>query len=114
MSPSTTIAVLPHTPVRHKPQPATPKEKDSLSYEARLFDHSWDSRAYSTGLPLLKYDTLLRMNIVHIQNELAKLKGTIITPDKTKPEELGRLRGLLHDYGKITNSSNFGKVEASS
>ncbi len=87
----------PHTPAEDK---LLLNASDS-SYGARLFDHAWGNN--SADLPLLAYDTLQRTNIVHIQNELAKLKGRIFNNGKIEADERESLRSLLRDYGILTS-----------
>lgn len=101
--PSLTITAPPHTP--HTPAPL-PNSAQAVSsndspYGARLFDHAWESQAHSADLPLLSFDTLQRTNIVHIQNELAKLKGAIFTKETIETSEMERMRTLLRDYSKL-------------
>jgi len=103
ITPPPHIPHAPHAP--HTPAPVTSSAQDLTSndrpYGGRLFDHAWESQAHSADLPLLSFDTLQRTNIIHIQNELAKLKGAIFTKETIETSDLERMRTLLHHYSKL-------------
>jgi len=60
--------------------------------------------AYSESMkktdPVLgEYATLQRMNLIHIQNELADIKADLVQYETTTETQMLQLRSTIHEYG---------------
>jgi hypothetical protein len=53
-----------------------------------------------TKAHFLEFGTLQRMNIVDLQNQLAKIKGKVWKDTAATPNMMTELRETLKDYGK--------------
>jgi hypothetical protein len=51
--------------------------------------------------PLLDFGMLRRINLVHIQNELAEIKADVANTKTTTQEQMEKLRRLTHEYGEL-------------
>lgn len=51
--------------------------------------------------PLLDFGMLRRMNLVHIQNELAGIKADVANTKTTTQDQMEKLRRLTHEYGEF-------------
>ena len=72
--------------------------KDSMEYTERLFHYAYASQV--DDVHFMEYRLLQRVNIFHIQNELAKLKAAYWTNLNAGNDTLDELKVTLHDYGK--------------
>ena len=72
--------------------------EDAMNYGERLFHYTYATR--HDDVHFLEYRTLHRYNIFHLQNQLAKLKGSCWTKSDVTDETLGDLKNKLHDYSK--------------
>jgi hypothetical protein len=52
--------------------------------------------------PLLDFGMLRRLNLIHIQNELAEIKADVANSKTSSKEQLGQLRSLTHEYGWLS------------
>ena len=69
-----------------------------MSYAQRLFHYT-----YSTAdekLPFMGFRLLQRLNLVHLQNELAKLKIAVWKDMRANESDMQKLRVTMHQYGK--------------
>jgi hypothetical protein len=69
-----------------------------MSYEQRLFHYT-----YSTAdekLLFMGFRLLQRLNLVHLQNELAQLKSAVWKDMSADRKDLKKLRVTMHEYGK--------------
>jgi len=68
------------------------------SYSERLFNYA---HAASIREPhFLEFRLLHRLNLVHIQNDLAKFKGRILAQNSASEDDMKALRVTLHEYGE--------------
>lgn len=72
--------------------------QDGMLYSDRLFHYAYASQA--EDVHFMEYRLLQRMNIFHIQNELARLKGTCWTNLDADENTMNQLKTTLHEYGK--------------
>ena len=72
--------------------------EDGMDYENRLFHYAYATRH---DLHFLEYRLLERMNIFHLQNKLARLKGSVWKEQKASDSEMDELKTTLHEYGKF-------------
>ncbi|KAJ3950874.1 hypothetical protein N0V92_012733 [Colletotrichum tropicale] len=70
--------------------------RDDMDYAERVFRYSWHSG--NDEPHILEYRILNRINLFHLQNELAKLKSAVWSDFSAKEDDLARLRTTLHDY----------------
>ena len=77
--------------------------EDTMNYGERLFHYTYASR--DDDVHFLEYRTLHRYNIFHLQNQLAKLKGSCRSKRDVTDETLGDLKTKLHDYSKFLKSN---------
>lgn len=75
-----------------------------MDYAKRVFRYSWHSG--NDEPHILEYRILNRINLFHLQNELAKLKSAVWNDFSAKEDDLARLRTTLHDYGKSSHASH--------
>lgn len=74
-------------------------QDDESEYCARLLNYTNENRQTSyEDIHLLEFSTLQRMNLVHIQNQLAEIKADAIGHQKITQADLKSLRQLLHEY----------------
>lgn len=52
-----------------------------------------------------EYATLQRMNLIHIQNELADIKADLVQYQTTTETQMLRLRSTMHEYGVYHQNS---------
>jgi hypothetical protein len=97
------------------PKPAAEPPKlgeilDNMGYDQRLFHHTFATQ--NDDVHFLEYRILHRLNIFHIQNRLAKLKGSCWKDKKASEADLSELKTTLHDYSKClpceVDSGRFG------
>ena len=74
--------------------------KDGMRYSQRVFHHTYACQ--SEDVQFLEFRLLQRLNLVQLQNELARHKAAIWEGMEASEEELKAVRGTLHDYGKPT------------
>lgn len=72
--------------------------EDTMNYGERLFHYTYATR--HDDVHFLEYRTLHRLNIFHLQNQLAKLKGSCWTEHDVPNATLEELKNTLHDYSK--------------
>ena len=72
-----------------------------MGYGERLFHYTYATR--HDDIHYIGYRTLHRYNIFHLQNQLAKLKGSCWTKSDVTDETLADLKDTLHDYSKYLN-----------
>ena len=75
--------------------------EDTMNYGERLFHYTYATR--HDDVHFLAYRTLHRYNIFHLQNQLAKLKGSCWTKRDVTDATLGDLKNTLHEYSKYLN-----------
>lgn len=71
--------------------------EDGMSYEERLFHH-----AYRVGYEdpdFLMFRGLQTLNIINLQNELARCKADIWTKQAASEDSLQRIKRTMHEYG---------------
>lgn len=84
-----------------RPSAETPNPgviEDTMDYGERLFHYT-----IATGhddVHFLEYRTLHRLNIFHLQNQLAELKGSYWVKGDVPHGTLGELKIKLHDYSR--------------
>jgi hypothetical protein len=102
-----------HTNPAFLPHPQTPDsakktlffgDREISPYAKRLFDYVWRIKAHEHDLPILSYDTLHRTVIVHLQNELAKIKGKAFHNIEIGTTELELAPILLRNYSELSIS----------
>jgi hypothetical protein len=74
------------------------KFEDGMDYFQCLFHYAYTSR--TDEVHVVENRMLHRLNIFHLQNELAKLKGSIWTDMNASEDNLIKLRELLHEHGR--------------
>lgn len=72
--------------------------EDGMDYEERLFHYTYSTRHDEPHF--LEYRLLQRMNIFHLQNKLALLKGSTWKDQKAVESDMDELRTTLHHYGE--------------
>ena len=72
--------------------------EDTMKYGQRLCHYTYATR--HDDVHFLAYHDLHRLNILHLQNELAKLKGSCWAEENVPEAKLGDLKDKLHDYSK--------------
>ena len=72
--------------------------ESTMHYGERLFNYTYATR--HDDVHFLEYRTLHRLNIFHLQNQLAELKGSCWAKRDVPDETLGELKNKLHDYSK--------------
>ena len=72
--------------------------EDAMNYGQRLFHYTYAT--HHDDVHFLEYRTLHRLNIFHLQNQLAELKGSYWTERDAPRATLGELKTKLHDYSK--------------
>ena len=77
--------------------------EDTMNYGERLFHYTYSTR--HDDVHFLEYRTLHRYNIFHLQNQLAKLKGSCRSKRDLTDENLGGLKTKLHDYSPYIDSN---------
>ena len=75
--------------------------EDSMDYGERLFHYTYATQ--HDDVHVVGYRALHRYNIFHLQNQLAKLKGSCWTKHDVSDETLVDLKNTLHDYSKYLN-----------
>ena len=101
------------TPWFYPPPPVEERKlgiiKDDMEYSEKLFHYTyatqWDE------VHFLEFRLLHRLNIFHLQNKLAKLKGRYWDTLKVSDTELTEIGTALHSYSKAvfvhaTNASS--------
>ncbi|KAF4842317.1 hypothetical protein CGCSCA4_v008797 [Colletotrichum siamense] len=83
-------------PATHELKAVPGRIREGMGYAERMFHYSWQSGA--EDLPILEYRTLSKMNIFHLQNELAKLKASVWTGMSVSQDNLAKLRVTMHAY----------------
>ena len=89
------------------PPPAEETQKlgvieDDMNYGERLFHYTYATR--HDDVHFLEYRMLHRLNMFHLQNRLAKLKGSCWTTHASSEADLVDLKDTLHEYSKIPRS----------
>ncbi|KAJ9614774.1 hypothetical protein H2204_014472, partial [Knufia peltigerae] len=81
--------------------------KEGMTYEDRLFHYTYSSR--HDELYFLEYRLLERMNIFHLQNKLARLKGSCWEKQTAVPldSDSDDLRITLHQYATAVRDYAF-------
>ncbi len=72
--------------------------EDSMTYGERLFHYTYATR--KDEVHFLNYRMLHRLNIFHLQNRLARLKGSVWTKLDVSDTDLLDLQSTLYDYSK--------------
>ena len=90
-------------PAWFHPPPLTEPQKlgvieDDMNYGERLFHYTYGTR--HEDVHYLEYRMLHRLNIFHLQNRLAELKGSCWTNHDLTDADLLDLKNKLHDYSK--------------
>ena len=75
--------------------------EDTMDYGERLVHYTYNTR--HDDVHIVSYRTLHRYNIFHLQNQLAKLKGSCSTKRDVTDETLVDLKNTLHDYSRYLN-----------
>lgn len=73
--------------------------EENMSYDERLFHYTYATRY--DDVHFMEYRILHRLNIFHLQNKLAKLKGVCWTDHKLSDEKLTEMKTTLHEYSKL-------------
>lgn len=71
---------------------------DGMAYNERLFHYTHANRR--DEVHVLDNRMLHRLNIFHLQNRLAKLRGSIWTAFDASDTDLADLKIALHEYSK--------------
>ena len=66
-------------------------------YWHQLVQHTKNVQRQEPGL--VEFAGLQRMNLLHIQNQLAEIKADISDTKTTSQEQMQLLRKLMHEYG---------------
>ena len=98
-------ATAPSQPAWLHPPPAEETQKlgvieDGMNYGERLFHYTYATR--HDDVHFLEYRMLHRLNIFHLQNRLAKLKGSCWTTHDICEKDLMDLKDRLHEYSKLS------------
>ena len=72
--------------------------KDGMTYSQRLFHHTYASQTEDAHF--LEFRLLQRLNLVQLQNELARHKGAIWKNMEASEDDMRCLRVTLSDYGE--------------
>lgn len=73
--------------------------RDEMPYSQRLMKYVKSSS--ENDIAFLEYRTLHRINITHLQNELATIKSSIDNNPFPTEVELKEIRETLHTYGLL-------------
>ena len=73
------------------------KLDDNMTYSQRLFHHTYASQ--NEDAHLMEFRLLQRLNLVQLQNELARIKGKVWRNLEASEEDMKDLRVKLRDYG---------------
>ena len=76
--------------------PGAGRIKDGMTYDQRLFHYTWDAGRDEPYF--MAFRNLQRLNIVHLQNELAKKKRDILKKMAASKQDMEDLKTLLRDY----------------
>jgi hypothetical protein len=71
--------------------------KGDLPYDQRLFRYTWNAGGDEPHF--MAFRSLQRLNVVHIQNELASKKRDVIKKEAASETDMKELKVLLRDYG---------------
>ncbi|RFU32648.1 hypothetical protein B7463_g3639, partial [Scytalidium lignicola] len=72
------------------------RRAQNLSYDQKLYKYTVDNG--KKDMHFMEFQTLQRLNLVQIQNELAKLNAKARTDLAVPEEDMARIRVLLSDY----------------
>jgi hypothetical protein len=70
--------------------------RDEMNYEQRLLQYTINAGQHEPRF--LIFRGLQTLNIIRLQNELAKCKNTMWANRSASRDETGRLTALLHEY----------------
>ena len=73
------------------------KLDDNMTYPQRLFHHTYASQ--NEDAHFMEFRLLQRLNLVQLQNELARIKGKVWRNLEASEEDMKDLRVKLRDYG---------------
>ncbi len=90
-------------PNGQKAKAAPGKFEDGMNYSQRLFHYAYASQIDTVHV--LENRMLHRLNIFHLQNELARLKGAVWEDMSASDDDLIKLKTTLHDHGKQISSA---------
>jgi hypothetical protein len=85
-------------PNAQKAKPTPGKFEDGMDYSQRLFHYAYASQ--TDELHIVENRLLQRLNIFHLQNKLAKLKGAVWGDMSASDDDLDNLKSTLHDYSE--------------
>jgi hypothetical protein len=74
--------------------------KDGMIYDQRLFHYSYAAAA-AADAHFLAFRGLQRLNIVHLQNKLGRLKSTVWKDMAASDDILAKLEITLHQYSEL-------------
>lgn len=78
-----------------------------MKYSQRLYRCAVGAEQANEDPHFMIFRVLQRVNIIHIQNELARYKAIVRSEESASAEDLSQLRKLIHDYGKPPKHSVF-------
>lgn len=75
------------------------------SYDSQIFDFVQNKGSNFDAPALAEFKKLQRLNLVHLQNELATIKGDIHTAEAVTQAQRQTLRKLLREYSKSSTEA---------
>lgn len=75
----------------------------NMNYDQRLFHYTYSIADEKSSF--MSFRLLQRLNLVHLQNELAQLKINVWKNMSASPEDLVTLRRTMSEYGRSMDSS---------
>ncbi|KAH0438899.1 hypothetical protein CcaCcLH18_03045 [Colletotrichum camelliae] len=94
-----------HASVFRSEKSAPRRIRDDMDYAERIFHYAWQSG--NDEPHILEYRMLNRINLFHLQNELAKLKAAVWTDCSAEEGDLAKLRTTLHDYANAVRDYEY-------
>lgn len=86
---------------------AVRQELARMKYSQRLYRYAAGAEQANEDPHFMIFRELQRVNIIHVQNELARYKAIVRSAESASAEDLSHLRKLVHDYGKPPKYSVF-------
>ncbi|KAK4117898.1 hypothetical protein N656DRAFT_69339 [Canariomyces notabilis] len=90
------LGATPGSPETRMGNPHQSNPFHSTDYWAKLVDYTGETSR--DDFTLLEFATLQRLNLIHLQNELALIKADFVGCRKTSEEHMEKLRTLLREY----------------
>ncbi|KAL1840983.1 hypothetical protein VTJ49DRAFT_7589 [Mycothermus thermophilus] len=80
---------------------------DEMDYEERVFRYTFNLRRRDPQPMFLIFRSLQQLNLVRLQNDLARIKTHVWQEKRLREEDSARLTTLLHDYTTVIRDYNY-------